>query len=158
LRRSGSISLRKISDPVHGLWSKIIDLIRKLWSIQILRFFVVGGVNTAFGFAAFAGFILLGLPREVAVFLGLICGILFNFKTTGTIVFKNKDNRLIFRFFGVYLSTYLLTIGLLKLFDLYGIGSLVAMAIIVLPVNLLTFLLQRRFVFNTLDEDKKPMT
>ena len=113
---------------------------------------MVGGVNTAFGFAVFAGFILLGLPRELAVFLGLICGILFNFKTTGTIVFKNKDNRLIFRFFGVYLSTYLLTIGLLKLFDLYGVGSLVAMAIIVLPVNLLTFSLQRRFVFNALDK------
>jgi putative flippase GtrA len=113
---------------------------------------VVGGVNTAFGFAVFALFILLGLPREVAVFLGLVCGILFNFKTYGTFVFRNKNNRLILRFFGVYLSSYLLTIGLLKLFDLYGIGSLVAMAIIVLPVNLLTFLLQRRFVFNSPDK------
>jgi putative flippase GtrA len=142
-------------EPLRRLWSNIAHLVRKLWSIQILRFFVVGGINTLFGFAVFAGFILLGLPRELAVFLGLICGILFNFKTTGTIVFRNKNNRLIFRFFGVYLSTYLLTIGLLKLFDMYGVGSLVAMAIIVLPVNLLTFSLHRRFVFKTLDKTTK---
>jgi putative flippase GtrA len=143
-------------EPLRRLWSDTTNLVRKLWSIQILRFFVVGGVNTAFGFAVYALFIVLGLPRELAVFLGLLCGILFNFKTYGTFVFRNRNNRLIFRFFAVYMSTYLLTIGLLKLFDLYGIGSLVAMAIIVLPVNILTFLLQRRFVFRTVGIAKKP--
>ena len=137
---------------------KIIDLVRRLWSIQILRFLVVGGVNTVFGYTVFAVFILLGLHYVLAALLGQICGILFNFKTTGTIVFRNKDNRLIFRFFGVYLFTYLLTIGLLKVFDFYGIGSLVAGAIIILPIALLSFSLNRKFVFNALDKTTKPVT
>ena len=116
---------------------------------------MVGGVNTAFGYTVFAVFILLGLHYVLAALLGQICGILFNFKTTGTIVFKNKDNRLIFRFFGVYLFTYLLNIGLLKVFDFYGVGSLVAGAIIILPIAFISFLLSRRFVFNASDKNTK---
>jgi putative flippase GtrA len=113
----------------------------------------VGGINTVFGYAVFALFILMGLHYVLAALISTVCGILFNFKTTGTLVFKNKDNRLIFRFFGVYLFTYLINIGLLKLFDMAGVGSLVAGAIIVLPMAVVSFLLMRRFVFKTLEQD-----
>ena len=142
-------------DLVRRVWSNTTSLIRNLWAIQILRFFAVGGVNLAFGYAAFAIFILFGLPKELAAFFSTICGILFNFKTTGTIVFRNKNNRLIFRFFGVYLFTYLLNIGLLEVFEHFGVGPLVAGAIIILPVSLLGFFMNKRFVFNTLDNTKK---
>ncbi len=130
--------------------SRIRALVHRLWSIQLIRFLVVGGLNTVFGFSVYSIFILLHLHYVLAALLGQICGILFNFKTTGTIVFKNKDNRLIFRFFAVYLVTYLITIGLLKLFSIYGVGSLVAGAIIILPIAFLSFLLNKRFVFDTL--------
>lgn len=129
---------------------RIIDLVRRLWAISFLRFLMVGGINTLFGYSVYALFILIGLHYVLAALLGQICGVLFNFKTTGIIVFKNKDNRLIFRFFGVYLFTYLLNIGLLKLFDMADVGSLVAGAIIVLPMALVSFLLMRRFVFSIL--------
>ena len=72
-------------------------------------------------------------------------------------MFKNKDNRLIFRFFGVYLVAYLLNIGLLDIFEIYSVGPLVAGAIIILPVSLLSFLLNKRFVFNALDKTTKPI-
>ena len=134
---------------------RIIDLIRRLWAIPFLRFLVVGGINTLFGYAVSALFILLGLHYVLAALLATICGILFNFNTTGRIVFKNKDNRLLLRFFGVYAITYLINIGLLKLFDMAGVGSLVAGAIIVLPMAVVSFLLMRRFVFKTLMQDKK---
>ncbi len=130
--------------------SRIRALVHRLWSIQLIRFLVVGGLNTVFGFSVYSIFILLHLHYVLAALLGQICGIMFNFKTTGTIVFKNKDNRLIFRFFAVYLVTYLITIGLLKLFSIYGVGSLVAGAIIILPIAFLSFLLNKRFVFDTL--------
>jgi putative flippase GtrA len=140
-------------DPLRRLWSNIIDLVRKFWSVQILRFFAVGGVNTAFGYGVFALFIWFGLPEELAALLGTICGVLFNFKTYGTIVFKNKNARLILRFFGVYLVTYLLAIGLLRIFKHYGISSLVAYAIIILPIALLSFWLNKRFVFRAVGEN-----
>jgi putative flippase GtrA len=95
----------------------------------------------------FALFILLHLHYVLAALLGHICGILFNFRTTGTIVFKNKNNGLIFRFFGVYAIAYLLNIGLLKIFSTFGVGSLIAGAIIILPVALVSYVLNRKFVF-----------
>ena len=133
----------------------IIDLIRRLWAIPFLRFLVVGGINTLFSFAIYALLILLGLHYVLAALISTVCGILFNFKTTGTLVFKNKDNRLLLRFFGVYTFTYFINIGLLKLFDMAGGGSLVAGAIIVLPMAVVSFLLMRRFVFKTLIRDTK---
>jgi putative flippase GtrA len=136
------------------LIKQIRALILKLWSIQFLRFLIVGGLNTVFGYTIYSIFILLHLHYVFAALLGQICGILFNFKTTGTIVFKNKNNRLIFRFFVVYLVTYLITIGLLKIFDIYNIGSLVAGAIIILPIAFLSFILMKKFVFNKLQKKK----
>ena len=129
-------------------------VIHRLWSIQLLRFLVVGGLNTVFGFTMYSVFILLNLHYVLAALLGQICGILFNFKTTGTIVFRNTDNRLIFRFFGVYLVTYTITIGLLKIFDMYDVGSIVAGAIIILPIAGLSFLLNKKLVFNRLRKQK----
>jgi len=108
---------------------------------------MVGAVNTAFGYSVFAVFILLHLHYTVAALLSTTCGVLFNFKTTGVLVFKNKDNRLIFRFFGVYLITYLLTIGLLKIFNLYDVSNLIGGAIIALPMAFISFSLSKRFVF-----------
>jgi hypothetical protein len=114
----------------------------------------VGGVNLAFGYAVFAVLILLNRRYRIcspeaelvlAPLLSHICG-------TGTIVFKNRNNRLIFRFFGVYSITYLLTYGLLKLFVSFEVSRLIAGAIIILPVSLLSFFLSKRFVFNALDK------
>jgi putative flippase GtrA len=129
------------------LISQIINIIQNIWSIQLFRFFIVGGINTLFGYGVFALFTLLHLHYVVATLLATICGILFNFKTTGALVFKNKSNRLIFRFFAVYLVYYLLNIGLLKLFDWYHINSLIAQAIIILPLSLMAFFLLKKSVF-----------
>lgn len=132
---------------------RIVALIRRLWTIQFLRFLVVGAVNTVFGYTVFAVLILLHLHYALAALLAQICGVLFNFKTTGTLVFKNKSNRLIFRFFGVYLVTYMLTVGLLKLFNLYGVNNLIAGAIIALPMASVSFLLNKKLVFRTLRKE-----
>jgi putative flippase GtrA len=133
------------------LIKRIIALIRRLWAIQLLRFLVVGGINTLFGYGVFALFILLHMNYMLAALLGQVCGVLFNFKTYGTFVFKNKNNRLILRFFGVYLVTYLLNIGLLKVFNLYGVNNLIAGGIILLPVTLIGFSLNKRFVFRNIN-------
>ena len=130
----------------------IISLIRRLWAIQFLRFLIVGGINTLFGYGVFALFILLHVHYTIAALLGQICGVLFNFKTYGTLVFKNKNNRLILRFIGVYVITYLLSIGVLKIFNIYGVNNLIAGAIMTLPISLIGFLLNRRFVFRSINK------
>lgn len=126
----------------------------------------MGGVNTAFGYGVFAALILLNrhfgivsaeAELVLAPLVSQICGILFNFKTTGTIVFKNRSNRLIFRFFGVYSITYLLNYGILRVLESFGISRLVGGAITVLPLALLAYFLNRRYVFNASDRTTKPV-
>jgi putative flippase GtrA len=153
-------------DLVRRLWSITTRIIQRLWSIQFLRFLAVGGVNTAFGYGVFALLILLNrhfricspeVELVLAPLISQICGILFNFKTTGTLVFRNRNNRLILRFVSVYSTTYLLNYGLLRLFESFGVGRLVGGAILVLPLAILAYTLNRKYVFNTLDKKTKPV-
>ena len=62
----------------------------KVLDIKMIRFFMVAGLNTAFGYALFAFLIFIGLHYTVAALVGQIIGILFNFRTYGALVFKNK--------------------------------------------------------------------
>ncbi len=124
----------------------MLDLIKLAFKNQFFLFLIVGGINTVFGYCIFAFFIWIGLNYAIAALLGTICGILFNFKTTGTIVFKSKDNRLIFRFFAVYGIMYIINVAYLKIFiPYYNVYMLGAIAI--LPLAFLSYFLNKKFVF-----------
>ena len=86
-----------------------------------VKFIFVGVLNTAFGYLAYALLLFLGLHYTLAVVLSTIAGVLFNFKTTGTIVFKNNNNKLIFKFVAVYAITTTLGIIILRMAELAGI-------------------------------------
>lgn len=114
---------------------------------QLILFFLVGGINTLFGYFLYALLIFLHLHFALASLLGTIGGVMFNFKTTGIIVFNNHDNRLIFKFIAVYATTYLVNVSGLKLFSIYNTNMYLAGAVLVLPVALLGYVLQKKFVF-----------
>jgi len=114
---------------------------------RLILFFLVGGVNTLFGYSLYALLIFLHLHYALASLLGTVGGVLFNFKTTGVIVFKNHDNRLIFRFIAIYAITYLLNVIGLKVFAIYNANMYLGGAIFVLPIALLGYVLQKKFVF-----------
>lgn len=114
---------------------------------QIILFFIVGVVNTCFGYLLYALLIFLHLHYALASFLGTVGGILFNFKTTGTIVFKNHDNRLLFRFIGVYAFNYSWGVGILRVFYINDVNMYLAGAILILPGALVAYMLQKKFVF-----------
>ncbi len=121
--------------------------------MPFLRFLLVGGLNASFGYGVFALFILLGIHYAIAAFLGTVLGILFNFKTTGTLVFRSHDNTLIAKFFAVYGVTYVIGVLLLKAFKALGVHVLVTAAMTLLPMAALSFLLMRRFVFGQVEKD-----
>lgn len=114
---------------------------------RFLLFLLVGGVNTFFGYGIFALFIFCGMHYMIAALLSTIMGILFNFKSTGGIVFKNNDNGLIFKFFSVYAITFVLNVLLLK-FALYSNFNIyIASFAITIPMAFVSYLLQRNLVF-----------
>ena len=124
------------------------SLVRKFWKNQLFRFLIVGGINTLFGYLIYAFFIFIGLHYTLAALLGQICGILFNFNTTGRIVFYNTRKSLLFRFIGVYTFTYFVNIFFLRLFSLINFNMYVAGAILVLPIALLSYYLNKTYVFS----------
>jgi len=120
---------------------------------QFIKFLLVGGLNTLFGYGVFAFFLSLGLHYSLAALLGTLLGILFNFKTYGALVFKNSDNRLLFKFIGVYGTTYLLTVSCIAVLKSLHLSAFAAGAILAVPVALISFLLNRRFVFKSVSRN-----
>lgn len=120
---------------------------RLLFDRQFHRFVAVGILNTAVGYGLFALFIFLGLHYVLASTFGTLLGIIFNFHSIGKLVFDRHDYRLILRFFGVYGITYLLGLAFLALFDSFKISMYVAGALLLAPMAIISFLLNRHYVF-----------
>ena len=114
---------------------------------QLLRFLLVGGLNTLFGYAVFSLFLYLHFHYSAASFLAIVLGILFNFKTYGRLVFNRRDNALIYRFVLFYAVIYLVSTGGLWAFNRMGVNLYYANAMMLVPISGLAFYLNRRFVF-----------
>jgi putative flippase GtrA len=115
---------------------------------QLLRFLVVGGLNTAFGYSLFAVLTYFGMRYPAAIGLATIGGVLFNFQSVGRLVFNGAPRSRFWRFVGVYVVIYLLNLGGVRLALGLGANVYLANAITLIPLSLLAFILNRRFVFN----------
>ena len=116
---------------------------------KFVKFLFVGLINTIFGYSVFALCIFLKLHYALAVLIATVLGVLFNFKTTGIIVFKNNNNNLIFKFIAVYIVAYILSVLFLKLCLILGFNNMyINSAVIILPNSFITYILMKKFVFN----------
>ena len=116
---------------------------------------LVAILNTAFGL--FVNYLFLFIFEHlfklnhayvVSNFIATIVSILFNFKTYGILVFKNKDNKLILRFLTVTTFTYLLNIGGIALLEHLGSqNNYINLTIMAVPVGLLNYVLNSVFVY-----------
>ncbi|MFA4828541.1 MAG: GtrA family protein [Thermodesulfovibrionales bacterium] len=114
---------------------------------RFVKFIFVGGFNALFGYSVFSLFIYLKFHYSMSALIATIIGVFFNFKTTGTIVFKNKRNSLIIKFIGVYSVVYLLNIAFLKVFAIFEYDMYIAGTTILLPMACISFWLNRALVF-----------
>ncbi len=121
-----------------GIFSKLDE--------KFFKFMLVGVLNTAFAYTIYAIFVLIGLKANLALLFQYIIGVLWNFKTTGSIVFKNNNNRLIFKFIFSYIVTFIINSMCLKFLTHY-LNDYISQAILVLPVAILSFLIMRFWVF-----------
>jgi len=128
-------------------------MIRRLLSNRFLRYLVVGGINTAFGYGVFAALVLVGVHYAIAAATSTVAGVLFNFQTYGRLVFGRADRRLLFRFVLVYGLNYVIGVSLLRLGRELGIHVLVTSAVLILPMSGLAFLLNKLLVF---EPSKRP--
>ncbi|WP_419419979.1 GtrA family protein [Legionella sp. D16C41] len=114
---------------------------------QLIKFLLIGALNTLVGYLLYAFFICLGINYPLAIFLATLLGVLFNFKTIGKIVFNNTKKNLFHKFFSVYLIAYFINLGLIKLFGLITTNLYLAGFFSLIPVAIITFTLNKYFVF-----------
>jgi len=121
-------------------------LIKKI-DKRFIKFLLVGALNTVFGYSVFALFIFFNVHYSVSLLIATILGVIFNFKTIGIIVFKNQDNKLIFKFVCIYVIYYFLNLLGLKILNIYSVSNYIGQAVLVLPLSVLSYLLFKKFVF-----------
>ena len=134
---------------IHVLVSKCVDFLSAHLRLdrKFVKFLFVGAINTLFGYLMYSLFISTPLSRPIALACAYVAGVMWNFKTTGVLVFKNGDNRLIFRFIVSYVLTYFINLGCLNALALYNVNKYVAQLILVFPIALISFTLFKKFVF-----------
>lgn len=118
-----------------------------LVSNQFLRFILVGGLNTAFGVGVYCLAIFLGIPYYIATLLSNVLGVCFNFITTGNLVFRNNNPRLIFRFVGAYIIIYFVNTAVVKAFILAGLNDYWAGILATPVVAICSYSLLKYFVY-----------
>jgi len=125
----------------------IKKVIIRITKYTFIRFLLVGGLNTAFGYSIYALLLYAGIHFSLASFISTCLGVLFNFKTVGRLVFKNSKSSLFVKFAGVYLFVYLVSIGCLNFFNINNVNMYIAGAILIFPMAVLSFCLNKLFVF-----------
>ncbi len=117
-------------------------------NMQFVRFLAVGILNAAFGYSCFWLLWKAGLDYKLALLCANIAGVLFNFKSTGRLVFNSVDNRRIVRFLIVYAIVYGVNVLMVKAMISTGFKVSLAAALAVPPLAVLGFVLNRAFVFH----------
>ncbi|MBC7578496.1 MAG: GtrA family protein [Tardiphaga sp.] len=121
--------------------------LRMLLRSRPVRFIAIGIVNTIFGYAVFTGLYLVSGNHRLSIIGATIVGVIFNFFTTGRIVFGSSDNRLILRFVAGYAISLGVNLVLLEVLVRLGVNALIAQLISLPPVVVLTYFVNARLVF-----------
>lgn len=119
----------------------------RLWSRRFLLFLIVGAGNTIVGYLLYLIGLAIGLPYQAALTGATILGAIFNFFTTGRIVFESRALHNIFGFLAVYGMTFAVNLVLLTFLVEAGIGKALAQAALLPLIVTLSFLLNKYLVF-----------
>ncbi|WP_170848501.1 GtrA family protein [Devosia sp. YR412] len=117
-----------------------------------VRFILVGILNSAFGYAVYSACIYLGLGYFGASTTAMLLGIMFNYRTIGTLVFKRQAAPF-WRFAVSYLLVLGFTVLLLEASGRLGIDPYLAGLLAAVPSAGVSYFLQRQFVFTKLRSD-----
>ena len=122
-------------------------MLTKFISTRFVRFLGVGGLNTLFGFAVYSLLCLSDLSTWMVLIVSNSAGMIFNFITTGGLVFNDMSLARVPRFLFFYGVAFVIQLGLIQMLSPVCGGRILAMAIIILPMATLTYFMQAYFVF-----------
>lgn len=122
---------------------------------RMLRFLAVGVLNTAVGYALFALLFFATQSYRMAAVLAFAGGIVFNFFSTGRLVFKSRRLGALIPFVLGYLVILGANLALLEVLVRLGVNALVAQAISLPPLVVASYLINSRLVFRQRSESSE---
>lgn len=126
---------------------KVSVALRRALELRPVRFLVVGGLNTLVGYALFAAFYLVSGQRQASLIGATVIGVIFNYFTTGRLVFAARGHGALLPFILGYAVVLGLNMVALEILTRAGAPALLAQAI-ALPMSVaLSYLANRYFVF-----------
>lgn len=134
-----------ISDTFQYLYKLII--VAQERHPEFGMFLLVGLLNTFIGYSIFALLTLLDVRASIALFSTYIFGVIFNYFTTGKLVFNSLNNHAFLRFIVSYVAIYFINLGIITQLMQNGISQLLSQAIVTPFMALLSFLIFKIFVF-----------
>jgi putative flippase GtrA len=127
--------------------------LRAALSIRLIRFVLVGGMNTAISYGFYAFFLFLGINYAISNLLSLIFGIFISFRTQGALVFRDKTRRHFGRFVTIWAIIYVFNIAIIGELMKLGLNAYNSGAIAILPVIMLSYITQKYFVFRQMNKN-----
>ncbi len=120
-----------------------------LQNSRALRFFLVGAVNSIFGFLVFSALVLFGAGNLPALVGGNLLGLVFNFFSTGGLVFKNLSPSNIPKFVGCYIAMLAINTIALNIFAPLLGSRIGAQALLTLPMAGIAYAVMSLWVFRS---------
>ena len=114
---------------------------------RLVRFVLVGILNTGFSYAVYALLLAAGVEYRLANLGALLLGILFSFKTQSTLVFRNDNNRLLLRYVLGWAIVYGCNIALIGQCIRFGASAYLAGALALPVTTVVSYLIQTHMVF-----------
>jgi putative flippase GtrA len=115
---------------------------------RFVKFLLVGGLNTLFGYAVFLLALALTGRSILSLAIAWTLGVLFNFRTTGRLVFRASDSRLLARFIAAQIFVFCVNAAALRALEWVGLASALAAALLTPLIAAVSYLLMRDVVFS----------
>ncbi|QQN65477.1 GtrA family protein [Bradyrhizobium diazoefficiens] len=115
--------------------------------VNFIKFVLVGVANTAFGYALFALVYMLLGSHQLAINLSTPCGVVFNFHSTGRLVFRSRRLSVLLPFVVGYAAVWLVNILLLDELTALAISPLAGQSLVLPLLALLSYATNRYLVF-----------
>jgi putative flippase GtrA len=117
---------------------------------QLVKFHIVGAVNTAITYAIYSLLVFSGMQNFAALCVEYPIGIAISFYLNGKYTFGMKKRRfeMLFRMIISYIPSFVLNFFFLWFFtEKAGLNSYISQIIAVVLVMIISFILQKTFVF-----------
>ena len=111
---------------------------------RFVRFVLVGLGNTAFGYAVFAGFVLLGMGSQAALALAFVLGVAWNYWMHARLVFGTGGYGKVPGYVAAYVAIWGGNALALRMAENLGLSALLAQALLAPAAAVLSFFLIAR--------------